>query len=90
MNFRPVLVNAFYFVAYRSLVAAVISRVALISAAFLLAFAGHASTQQAPAPSPLPPQPQPTAQQQQQKPPPEGGLVVRFLDNFFNGSQDIP
>jgi len=74
VSFRSVLVDAFYFVAYRSFVAAVVSRVALIAAAFLLAFAGHISPQQ-----------QDQQQQQQQKPPPEGGLLVRFLDNFFNG-----
>ncbi len=45
---RSALVNSFFFVAYRSFVAAVLLRVVLIATVFVLAFATHASAQQKP------------------------------------------
>ncbi len=46
MTLRSTLVEAFFFVAYRSFVAAVFMRVVLIATVFVLAFATHASAQQ--------------------------------------------
>lgn len=68
-------VNAFYFVAYRSFVAALVLRVVLITTVFALAFATHASAQQKP---------------DEPKPKSDYGLMGLFLNNFVNGSQDIP
>jgi hypothetical protein len=76
VTFRVNLVNAFYFVAYRSFVAALVLRVVLITTVFALAFATHASAQQK--------SDDPTKQKS------DYGLMGRFLNNFVNGSQDIP
>jgi hypothetical protein len=74
VTFRSALVEGFYFFAYRSFIAAVLARVVIILAAFTLVFAGNARAQQPPASNPAA----------------QDGLFVRFLGNFFNGSQDIP
>ncbi len=42
MTLRSALAEAFWFVAYRSFIAAVIARVVLIIGVFVLAFGGHA------------------------------------------------
>ena len=76
MTFRVNFVNALYFVAFRSFVAAMLLRVVLITGVFALAFATHASAQQKP--------------DDPAKPTSNDGLMGRFLSNFFNGSQDIP
>jgi hypothetical protein len=71
VTFRSAVVEAFFFVGFRSFVAAVLLRVVLIVAVytvFVLVLATHASAQQKS----------------------DDGLFVRFLGNFFNGSQDIP
>ncbi|MEA2811873.1 MAG: hypothetical protein QOJ17_6014, partial [Rhodospirillaceae bacterium] len=72
MTLRSNLTNAFYFVAYRSFVTAVLLRVVLITTVFVMAFATHASAQQKP--------------DDPAKPKSDDGLLVRFLGNFFNGS----
>jgi hypothetical protein len=76
VTLRSNLTNAFYFVAYRSFVTAVLLRVVLITTVFVMAFATHASAQQKP--------------DDPAKSKSDDGLMVRFLSNFFNGSQDIP
>ena len=76
MTFRVNFVNALYFVAFRSFVAATLLRVVLITGVFALAFATHASAQQKP--------------DDPAKQPSNDSFMVRFLGNFFNGSQDIP
>ncbi len=76
MTFRVNLLNALYFVAFRSFVAAVLLRIVLITSVFALAFATHASAQQKP--------------DDPAKPKSDDSFLVGFLGNFFNDSQDIP
>jgi hypothetical protein len=45
VTLRSALADAFFFVAYRSFVAAVVTRAVLIASVFVLAFANHASAQ---------------------------------------------
>jgi Putative beta-barrel porin-2, OmpL-like. bbp2 len=70
------LLNALYFVAFRSFVAAMLLRIVLITSVFALAFATHASAQQKP--------------DDAAKQPSNDSFLTRFIGNFFNGSQDIP
>jgi len=77
VTFRVNFVNALYFVAFRSFVAAMLLRVVLITGVFALAFATHASAQQKP--------------DDPAKPTSNDGLMGRFLSNLFDkGEIDEP
>ncbi len=73
----------------RSFILQLVLRVLLITSAFVIGFGVlDASAQQPPAqPSPVQP---PSAAPKPADPKPSGGLLERFVSNFFNGSQDIP